>query len=417
MRPIPSHNRRTQQSAAGYRSATAPGCRSPWEYIVSTPLRDTAGQSPDDRIADRSRETAQVERRSAAATKRIASWAAGVVLGFVVLVASVEFLHRQGLDPWTWFADIWVLIAAIPAPFVIAACALKAAEVSLNAAAWRTVLRAAYPEQGIGFRQTLGVVQGGVGIFAVIPPKFGSFAVLGLYRAAFPTLNITSVLATRVVQGISSTLLGTTLLLIFGIANAGFGEQSGFLDRAAAFYAEWPLIAVPITVLVVALLVALLRRSRDWLRGLVAQMALGGAILRSPRRYIVLVAFPTLLAFALRWGVTGTLLLAFGIRPSPETLLRVNVSHGLARTVQIAPGGFGTTQAFDLVALQGIAPVEVITAYSLSQAGILLLFNIMFGLAALIWAFGWDRTARLIRLPGRIARVAPPSAAPHAGIG
>jgi Lysylphosphatidylglycerol synthase TM region len=384
---------------------------------VSSPLRDTAGQSRNDRIADRSGETAQVERRRAAATKRIASWAAGVVLGIVVLVSSIEFIRRQGLDPWTWFADVWVLIATIPAPFVIVACALKAAEVSLNAAAWRTVLRAAYPEQGIGFRQTLGVVQGGVGIFAVIPPKFGSFAVLGLYRAAFPTLNITSVLATRVVQGISSTVLGAVLLLVFGIVNAGFGEQSGFLDRAAAFYAEWPLIAISMTALVAVLLVAILRRSRDWLRGFVTEMALGGAILRSPRRYIFLVAFPTLLAFALRWGVTGTLLLAFGIRPSLETLLRVNVSHGLARTVQITPGGFGTTQAFDLVALQGIAPVEVITAYSLSQAAILLLFNIAFGLVALIWAFGWDRTARLIRLSGRIAPVATAPAAPHAGIG
>jgi hypothetical protein len=339
------------------------------------------------------------------------------VVGVVVLIASVEFVRRQGLDPWTWIADVWVLIATIPVSFVAVACALKAAEVSLNALAWRTVLRAAYPEEGIGFRQTLGVVQGGVGIFAVIPPKFGSFAVLGLYRAAFPTLNITSVLATRVVQGISSTLLGTVLLLLFGIANAGLGEQSGFFNRAAAFYAEWPLLAIPTTALIVALLVGILRRSRDWLRGLAAQMALGGAILRSPRRYIFLVAFPTLLAFALRWGVTGTLLFAFGIRPSLDTLLRVNVSHGLARTVQITPGGFGTTQAFDLVALQGIAPVEVITAYSLSQAAILLLFNIAFGLAALIWAFGWDRAARLIRLPGRIAPVAPVPPAPHASIG
>jgi hypothetical protein len=83
--------------------------------------------------------------------------------------------------------------------------------------------------------------------------------------------------------------------------------------------------------------------------------------------------------------------------------LRVNVSHGLARTVQVTPGGFGTTQAFDLVALREIAPVEVITAYSLSQAAILLLFNVAFGLVALTCALGWDRTARLIRLPGRRA--------------
>jgi hypothetical protein len=365
----------------------------------------------------RSDEPSRSRSQPPAGTKRIASWAAGIVLGVVVLVASIEFLGRQGLDPWTWFADVWVLIASIPAPFVILACLLKACEVSLNAAAWTTVLRAAYPEEGIGFRQALGVVQGGVGIFAVIPPKFGSFVVLGLYRAAFPSLSITATLATRVVQGISSTILGTVLLVIFGVANAGFGEQNGFLDWVASAFVESPLLAIPVTALIVSLLVVLLRHSRTWLRGFVAEMSTGGAILRTPGRYVLQVMVPTLLAFALRWGVTGTLLLAFGILPSLETLLRVNVSHGLARTVQVTPGGFGTTQAFDLVALQGIAPVEVITAYSLTQAAILLLFNIAFGLVALTWAFGWDRTARLIRLPGRPADAATTPVAAQASAG
>ncbi len=370
---------------------------------MTSPASQSSWQGPDGLTAGRSGDPTPPRSTLPAGTKRLASWAAGVVLGIVVLVASIEFVRRQGLDPWTWFADVWVLIATIPAPFVIVACTLKATEVSLNAAAWTTVLRASYPDEGIGFRQALGVVQGGVGIFAVIPPKFGSFAVLGLYRAAFPSLSITAVLATRVVQGISSTILGTVLLVIFGVANAGFGDQKGFLDWVASAFVDWPLLAIPLTALIVSLLVVVLRRSRDWLRGFVAEMAMGGAILRTPGRYIVLVMIPTLLAFALRWGVTGTLLLAFGVSPSLETLLRVNVSHGLARTVQVTPGGFGTTQAFDLVALRGIAPIEVITAYSLSQAAILLVFNIAFGLVAVTWAFGWDRTVRLMRLPGRHA--------------
>jgi hypothetical protein len=367
---------------------------------VNSPASHPSLQGPDSRAVGCD-DPARPRLPLPAGTKRLASWAAGVVLGLVVLVASIEFLRRQGLDPWTWFAGVWVLIASIPAQFVIVACLLKACEVSLNAAAWSTVLRAAYPEKEIGFRQVLGVVQGGVGIFAVIPPKFGGFAVLGLYRAAFPSLSITAVLATRVVQGISSTILGTVLLVLFGVANAGFGEQKGVLDWVAGVFVDWPLLAIPLTALIVSLLVVLLRRSRQWLRGFVAEMTMGGAILRTPGRYVFQVMVPTLLAFGLRWGVTGTLLLAFGILPSLETLLRVNVSHGLARTVQVMPGGFGTTQAFDLVALQGVAPIAVITAYSLSQAAILLLFNIAFGLVALIWAFGWERTARLMRLPGR----------------
>jgi hypothetical protein len=395
-------------------SAKVPGRRPPWESIVTLSASHSSWQALDDPIAGRSNDP--VGPRSSG-TKRIATWAAGVVLGIVVLVTSIEFLRRQGLDPRAWFADIWVLIAGIPAPFVILACTLKAAEVCLNAAAWKTVLRAAYPEEGIGFRQTLGVVQGGVGIFAVIPPKLGGFAVLGLYRAAFPSLSITAVLATRAVQGISSTILGTVLLVIFGAAIAGFGEQEGFLDRVVSAIVEWPLLAIPLVALIASLLFVLLRRGRHLLRGFIAEMAVGGAILRTPGRYIFQVMVPTLLAFALRWGVTGTLLLAFGVSPSLETLLRVNVSHGLARSVQVTPGGFGTTQAFDLVALRGIAPVEVITAYSLAQAGILLVFNIAFGLVALIWAFGWDRTARLIRLPSRHAGTVVTPVAPQIGIG
>src|SRR5215207_1096999 len=293
-----SHNSDAQQLAAGYRSARAPGCHSLSENVVSSSLQHTAGQSPDDHTGDLSSEPARVDRRDAPTTKRVAIWASGVVVGIVVLMASIEFVHRQGLDPWTWFAAIWVLIATIPAPFVILACTLKATEVSLNAVAWRIVLRAAYPEEEIGFRQTLGVVQGGVGIFAVIPPKLGGFAVLGLYRAAFPSLTITAVLATRVVQGISSTILGTVLLVIFGIANAGFGEQKGFLDWVASVFVEWPLPAVLLTALIASLLVVLLRRSRHWLREFVAQMATGGAILRTPGRYILTVIVPTLIAFA-----------------------------------------------------------------------------------------------------------------------
>ena len=221
---------------AANRAARVPGHHSPWESLVTSSSSQSNWQALDGLIASRSGDSTPLRFPLPTGTRRVARWAAGVVLGIVILVASIEFVRRQGLDPGTWFTDVWVLIAGIPAPFVILACTLKAAEVSLNAAAWKTVLRAAYPEERIGFRQTLGVVQGGVGIFAVIPPKFGGFAVLGLYKAAFPSLRITAVLATRVVQGISSTILGTVLLVIFGVANAGLGEQSGFIDRVSNFW-------------------------------------------------------------------------------------------------------------------------------------------------------------------------------------
>lgn len=360
---------------------------------------------------------AQSQRPRAQHRKRVAIWLASVGFSLLVLLASFEFMRRQGLDPWTWLASIWVLVAAIPLPFIVVALSLKAGEVSLNALAWSTVLRAAYPEQTFTFRQTLGVVQGGVGMLAVIPPKFGGFAVLGLYRLAFPAIPLTTVVSTRVVQGIASSLLGILLFFIFAVATAGIGGQPGYVDWIASFYADQPVLAGVLTALVIGGVVLLAKHGRAWLRGLAAELAIGGAILRAPRRYLFRVAAPTLLAFAFRWGVTGTLLAAFGIPVIWDTLLRVNVSHGLARSVQVTPGGIGTTQAFDLVALQGFAPVERIAAYSLSQTAILLMFNLTFGLVALIWAFGWDRTAEFLRLPGRRGKApsSPPASQASAG--
>src|SRR5687767_12256662 len=91
--------------------------------------------------------------------RRVSIWAISAALGVVVLIASLELVRGRSFDPWTWLADVWGLIAAIPAPYVILACALKATEVSLNAAAWLVVLNAAYPKEDVAFRQTLGVVQ------------------------------------------------------------------------------------------------------------------------------------------------------------------------------------------------------------------------------------------------------------------
>lgn len=348
--------------------------------------------------------------------KRRIIWLLSVLISVVVLLASVVFVQRQGLDPWAWLASVWVLIVAIPLPFVVVALTLKLSEVALNAFAWTISLRAAFPEDRITFRQVFGAVQGGVGITSVIPPKFANVLLLGFYRAAFPDQPLTTVLAARAVQGTPSVLLGTAMLLLFGVMTAGVG-QGGLLGSLVRLYTEQTALAIVATVVVVALIVFIVRRFREWARAVGAQVALGGAILRTPRRYALLVAAPTLLAFVLRWSVTGTLLAAFGIPLSWESLVRVNVSHGLARTVQVMPGGIGTTQAFDIVALQGVAPVEVIAAYSLSQSAILLVFNVVCGLLALTWAFGWERTTRLLRPGARDSEATSPSPVPQASAG
>ena len=228
-------------------------------------------------------------------------------------------------------------------------------------------------------------------------------------KVAFPALPIATVLAARIVQGTSSVILGTIMLVVFGVV-VGRSSEAGVFDSAIAFSRDQPLLAALIAIGLVVLIAFLVSRGRAWFRAFGAQVTMGGAILRTPRRYALLVVVPTLTAYALRWGVTGTLMAAFGIPLNWETLLRVNVSHGLSRTVQVTPGGLGTMQAFDLVALQGFAPVDVIAAYSLTQSGVLLIFNVFCGVVALLWAFGWERMSTFLSR-GRAGESASPAPA------
>ncbi len=281
----------------------------------------------------------------------------------------------------------------------MAACALKGLEVVLYTRAWLTVLRAAHPEQVLTFRQAFGVAQGSIGIATVLPPQVGGVLIIALYRAAFPALGMAALLAARLVQGIAIANIMFSLIMFVGAASIGAGSAPGVFDQVLGLFDARPALAVALTVMIGALAVLIVRRGRARLVEFGRHVAMGGAILRTPGRYALLVVVPTLLAFACRWTVTGILLVAFDVPVSLETLVRVAFSQGLSRSVQVAPGGIGTTQAFDLVALEGLASPEVITAYSLAQAAILLAFNVLFALAAFIWAFGWARTTALFRHP------------------
>lgn len=324
-------------------------------------------------------------------------WLGGSILLLGLLVVAVEFMRRRGTDPQVWLAEVWGTMMAVPLRFLLVAMALKLTCVALDSFAWMTTLRAAFPDREITFRQVFGIVQGGVGILTVIPPKFGGIPVLGLYRAVLPDLPLTTMVASRGVQGIASWITGALIVVAFGASTVEIGGEVGWTDRALHFAQEQPLLAVAIILGVAGLCVLLARYGRSWVRAVGQQLIYAGAIVRQPGRYVLLVVLPTILAFVLRWAMTATLLMAFAIPANLETLVRVNVAHGLARSVQVTPGGFGTTQIFDLVALQGFATPEVITAYSLAQSALLLFFNVLCGILAVLWVLGWDRTIGLFK--------------------
>jgi len=78
-----------------------------------------------------------------------------------------------------------------------------------------------------------------------------------------------------------------------------------------------------------------------------------------------------------------------------ETVALALGSHALAGAVRVTPGGPGTTQVADVVALGAYAPAEVVTAWSLAEIALNALVSLAVSVVALFSLAGL-RGSRLL---------------------
>jgi uncharacterized membrane protein YbhN (UPF0104 family) len=102
---------------------------------------------------------------------------------------------------------------------------------------------------------------------------------------------------------------------------------------------------------------------------------------------------------------------AFGIPVTLYTVFLVVSSHMLSGLFAVTPGGVGQTQALDVVTLRGYASSGDIAAFSITQDAVLTIWNVVLGVAVMLWAFGYGQVRDLIRNRGKqTAEPAPPGA-------
>jgi uncharacterized membrane protein YbhN (UPF0104 family) len=133
------------------------------------------------------------------------------------------------------------------------------------------------------------------------------------------------------------------------------------------------------------------------------QFVAGIAIVGSPTRYARFIFLPVLISYACRYGMTITIMSAFGIPITPSTVALALASHQIAGAIRFTPGGFGTTQAIDVVTLHAFASSSTIAAYSLTQGVLMTSLTLVSGLVALLWAIDYRADRRFsfarIRFP------------------
>jgi uncharacterized membrane protein YbhN (UPF0104 family) len=303
---------------------------------------------------------------------------------------------------WSVVGEMADRFGAVDARLVLAALTLHVANHVLRSVAWRNVLRAAYPAQRIALLPVASAYAIGVALNAVLPGRGGDAVKVGLVRTRIPGSSVATLAATMSVVVLFDLVAATLLVLAVG------------LTGAVPFAPALPGVRAPVwaagaAALVVAAAVLLGRRLRAPLLRLRAQVARGGAILRTPGRYLRGVVLVQAGAWACRIGVVYFLLAAFALDASVPRAALVMVLCGASTLVPLTPGGAGTQQVMLAYALSQVATAAAVMSFSVGmQAGITAV-NALLGVAAGMIAFRTLRPVRAVRSGLRLARAGAPS--------
>lgn len=314
---------------------------------------------------------------------KVAAWLGGVAL--VVLV-----LHLLGVDVRGWISKLWDALSAISIQYLVAGLALQTLQTTLTAVGWYFILRAGYPDSAPSYVQVLAAYAAGIALNGFLPANIGTLVMLLMFVAIIPPATFPGVLGGMVVQKIFFTLAGTFVYLYL------FLSVPGSFELQLGGPHDHPALAVAIVVGVLVLLVLLGRIFWRKLKGLWEKAKQGGAILAQPRRYLVQVVAPSLVAWLSKLGVIGIFLAAYGIPVTFHTIMSVAGGNSLANTVSATPGGVGVNQAVNVASLNDVTDSATATAYSVGQQLAVTAWNILFAVAAVVWVFGWTGGKQLI---------------------
>jgi uncharacterized membrane protein YbhN (UPF0104 family) len=245
---------------------------------------------------------------------------------------------------------------------------------SLRARASFNILRAAYPNERIRFRDIWAAYIAGYGFNSVIPARGGDVIRLFLTKTSVPNSSYPAVGASFAVENIFDLTMAI-FILTFAFTQGVFPKPPEFADLGAfdlSYFAQHPSFALfTLTALAVVSLAAIALMSAR-MRAFWARVKQGLTILRDRRRYFREVWLVQFAGWLCRFTAFWFLLEAFNVGGSVKNVLLVLGVNAVAAAVPFTPGGAGVQQAL-LVKVFGSAA----TAYSVGQQ-----------IAIAAWTFG-----------------------------
>jgi uncharacterized membrane protein YbhN (UPF0104 family) len=274
------------------------------------------------------------------------------------------------------------------------------------------ILRAAYPDRHIRWREVWGAYMAGYGFNSVIPARGGDVVRLFLTRNAVPESTFPALGAGFAVEMLFDLVMGSCMLA-FSFTQGVFPKPPDF-SKIPAFdlqlFASHPRFTLfVLTALGIAVLVGFALLSAR-VRAFWARVRQGLTILRDHRRYFREVFLVQLAGWAFRFTAFWLMLEAFNVGGSVRNVLLVLGVNAVAAAVPFTPGGAGVQQALLVKVFGGSAPSAVVAAYSVGQQIAIAAFTFGMGFAAIVFIFRF-RSFKEVIGRGRQERAAEAAAA------
>lgn len=289
-----------------------------------------------------------------------------------------------------WVEELFDKLGEIPAWAIVAGVLLQSVQTTLAALAWFGILRATPSGPGVSFRVVLASYATAVALNSFLPANIGTWVMLVMFTGLFAGATFPMMLSGLLVQKIPFTVFNLSLYLYLFLSVAGsFRIKLGFL-------ADHTGLVLTILVGGVILIVLLARTFWKRLESLRSQVAQGGAVLRTPRRFLLRVVAPSLGSYLARLAIVGVFLGAYGIPVTFHDIATVTASNSISNSLSATPGGVGVTQAMNSAALSGSTDTATATAYSISQQVVTSAWNVVLAVILVSWVFGWSGGKALV---------------------
>jgi glycosyltransferase 2 family protein len=253
--------------------------------------------------------------------------------------------------------------------------------------AWRSILKAAYPQARVPLTGVLGGYLAGVGVNSVVPARGGDLVKLVIVKhriegSSYATLTPTLVVETLFDMVVAGAILGWAL-------TQGVFPSLHALPRLPTIDWHWPL-QHPTTAIVVGgvwlavialLLVIAVRRVREF-RNRVRQ---GFAILGQPQRFFTGVITWQAASWVLRGASVYFCLRAFHVPATARNALLVLAVQSLSTLLPFSPGGIGTQQGFLVYVFRGTGiPRTALLSFSVGMQIAGAVVNAALGFASIV---------------------------------